>query len=99
MLSKKSDISQHESMLQLISDYIVFLLERSFPATFNLDNLNADIKLVTTLDRAEDLMIYACLIAHKISNGEEIRDVCEARLKTVRMHEAKMALAFLALLS
>ena len=68
---------------------------------FNLDEmeLNADIKLITTLDKAEDLLVYSCLIAHKLGSGEELHDVCEARLKTVRMQACKMVLAFLSLLS
>ena len=95
-LKKESD--NGESMLQMISDYVVFLMEQSVPA-FKLENLAADIKLITTLDKPEDLLVYSCLIAHKLSNCEVIHDVTEARLKTVRMHTAKMVLAFLSLLS
>ena len=85
-------------MIQIISDYVVFLLQQAVP-NFNMDELNADIKLVTTLDKAEDLLVYSCLIAHTLANGEVLNDVCEARLKTVRMHTCKMVLAFLSLLS
>ena len=87
-------------MIQMISDYVVFLMGESLPS-FNVDDpdLAADIKLITTLDKPEDLLVYSCLIAHKLGNCEEIKEVSEARLKTVRMQTAKMVLAFLALLS
>ena len=84
----------------MISDYVLFLLQESIDG-FDVENpdLSAEIQLITTLDKPEDLLVYSCLIAHKLCNNEEIDDVCTARLKTVRMHTAKMVLAFLSLMS
>jgi len=89
----------------MISDYVVFLLDQALD-NFEMKDMEADdppvsaeIKLITTLDKPEDLLVYSCYIAHKLSNNEEIDDVCCARLKGVRIHTAKMVLAFLSLLS
>ena len=99
-LTAASKASTNESAIQLISDYVVFLLGESV-SSFNVDSpeLDADIKLVTNLDKAEDLLVYLCLIAHTISNNEDMNDVCEDKPETVRMHTATIVLVFLSLLS
>ena len=71
--------TQNESVIQMISDYVVFLLDQALD-NFSMKDMEAEeppvtaeIKLVTTLDKPEDLLVYCCYIAHKLSNNSSQR--------------------------
>ena len=42
--------------------------------------LDAEQEQITTLFSPEDTLVYYCYLAHKISNNEQIKDVCEPRM-------------------
>ena len=83
----------------MISDYVVFLLQQSVP-NFNLETMSLDAAAneITTLDSPEDFLVYACLVAHKISNNEQLINICHPQIEVIKMQRAKMVIAFLSLL-
>ena len=83
----------------MISDYVVFLLQSSVP-NFNLQNMiiDAEAEEISTIQSPEDFLVYSCLLAHKISNNEQINCVKIPDIDQIKMQRAKIVLAFLSLL-
>ena len=96
---QSKSFSPPESIIQMISDYVVFLFQQSVP-NFNLETMTLDASAneITTLDSPEDFLTYSCLIAHKLGNNEQLVNVCSPHMDLVKMQRAKMVIAFLSLL-
>ena len=84
--ARESQRKQPESIIQMISDYVVFLLQSSVP-NFNLQTmvLDADAEEISTIQSPEDFLVYSCLLAHKISNNEQIKSVKIPDMDQIKM--------------
>ena len=96
---------QEQTIVHLISDFVIELLENLQVEEFKISELAAKLELVTTLEQPEDLMVYLCSIGQKIIESkdgeveEKLGNVTQPTLPQVQMHAARMTLCYLALLS
>lgn len=87
--------------MHLISDFVIELLESLEIPDAQIEELAANMELVKTLDRPEDMLIHLTTIAGKIIKNESLEtdQILEPTLPQIRLEAAKMTLSYLGLLA
>ena len=91
-------LSNSKSIVHLISDFVIELLESLEVPEDQIEELAAKLEVVSNLERPEDLMVHLCEVARRIIDGENPAED-KASEAQIRLQAAKMTLSFLALLS
>lgn len=95
------EASPQKSIVHLISDFVIELLESLEIPDAQIEELAANMELVKTLDRPEDMLIHLTTIAGKIIKNESLEtdQILEPTLPQIRLEAAKMTLSYLGLLA
>ena len=98
---EEAEADQPQSIVHLISDFVIELLEALDIPQSQINELVAKLEIVQTMESPEELMVHLCQIGQKIIQGKN--DEAELFTRTtkeqVRLQAARMALCYLALLN
>ena len=67
-------MEQPQTIVHLISDFVIELLETLMDNEDKINELVAKLELVSTLEKPEDMMVYLCSVGQKIIESRDGND-------------------------